>query len=132
MKEIFPRYGKVETRTELATNAWNCVYTFKDYMIVVFYFNGKCGAEMVSPIEHRAIADDECDGLIKAIGGADGWKKMDSNPFKKFWLNTGTKAKAFKETKLMGQENLIVCGTDYMDWVEARKKSEDKSKSDGF
>jgi hypothetical protein len=132
--EIAKRYGAVQSREELGTNAWMASYLFKEYKIGVVYYTNVCVAEFVTPIEGRTFGDDERDALMKNIGGSGTWVKDGTKIefLANSWINTTTKARARGETKMFGGDTLTVMSQVYIDRQIAEQKEKEKSKADGF
>ena len=132
--QIAARYGAVLSRTEIGTNEWMGLYTFKEYHIGVTYYTNTCVMEMVQPIEARRFSDTERDALMKNIGGAGDWVKDGSTVeiMADAWINTTTKAHARVESKIMGPDSLMIMSPVFIAHENEKKAAEDKKKAEGF
>ncbi len=104
-------------------------YFFKDYIVTVFFKDGKSASELVVPKTRRLADADEIESLIKAIGG-EGYTKGLTG---KIWK----KADGGRAVDLDGELQVATAAfekhfRDFQKREEASKRAAAKKKADGF
>lgn len=132
--QIRQRYGPVQSRDELGTNAWQGHYLFKEYRVMVRFRDNVSECEVIQPLESRKFSDAERDSLLAAIGGNGDWKKDtgEVDVMKEFWVNRSTQAQALVSDELLGASTLIVSSKEYAATLNKQYKEGEKKKAEGF